>query len=133
MTEPAETGRDGAPLIHLGPERPIGELMSAAALELRALCVAARCVEDAVESVIAEAGSLPQETVVGLQELDRMIQHMEGLADYVAALAAASPSSHLVDPTEARRALKLARLGRSLAGEPEPGERRDPAGAVELL
>jgi hypothetical protein len=129
MAERRQSRRDGAGLNHLGPERPIGELMSAAALELRALCVAARAVEVAVETMIGGAGTIPRETASGLQELDRMIQHMEGLADYVAALADASPPSHLVDPTEARRALKVARLGRSLAGEAEP----DTADGVEFL
>ena len=112
-------------------ERPIAELLVYVGLELRSLCTAAAHVEHSVETLIGEAPAERPETLQGLQELDRLIQHMDGLADYLAALAEATRGLGSIDPSEARRVLKLARLRDGLAGRPSEAEARedpDPSG-----
>jgi hypothetical protein len=114
-----DSARDA--LSHLSGEdhRPIAELLVYVGLELRSLCSAANSVEATVEDLIAGNPSHRPETVVGLQELDRLIQHMDGLADYLGALAEATKGAGSVDPTAARQVLKLARQRQFLAGEPD--------------
>ncbi|TVQ54856.1 MAG: hypothetical protein EA355_10980 [Rhodobacteraceae bacterium] len=121
--------------------KPISELLVYVGLELRALCKAAYDVEAAVGVLITAPDAQPDgaahgrllrgEGLRGLQELDRLIQHMDGIADYLGALAEAAQDLGAVDPTAARKVLKLARLADGLAG-------RTPAsggggGEVELL
>ena len=129
---------DDGRLDHLShdAEKPIAELLVYVALELRSLCTAATLVEASVEEIIGEHPSERPETLAGLQELDRLIQHMDGLADYLAALAEAARGAGPVDPTAARRVLKLARLRDQLTGGPEDrtGERDSPdPGEIEFL
>ena len=129
---------DDGRLDHLSheAEKPIAELLVYVALELRSLCTAANIVEASVEDIIGDHPSNRPETLAGLQELDRLIQHMDGLADYLAALAEASRGAGVVDPTDARRVLKLARLRDQLTGGPEDGAGggdSPDAGEIEFL
>ena len=114
-------------------ERPIAELLVYVGLELRSLCTAANAVEASVETVIADAVEEHPETLSGLQELDRLIQHMDGIADYLAALAEASRGLGAVDPTAARQVLKLARLREGLSGAPDADGPGGDAGDMEFF
>jgi hypothetical protein len=118
MAAPADDSASDA-LSHLSgrDQRPIAELLVYVGLELRSLCSAANAVEATVEDLISDNPSHKPETVTGLQELDRLIQHMDGLADYLAALAEVTKHSGCVDPTAARQVLKLARQRQLLSGE----------------
>jgi hypothetical protein len=134
-----ETRNDA--LAHLSDEsqRPIAELLVYVGLELRSLCTAANQVEATVEDLIADGPSQRPETVKGLQELDRLIQHMDGLADYLGALAEATKGAGSVDPSAARQVLKLARQRQFLIGEQpelraaEPHADADEDDGFELL
>jgi hypothetical protein len=109
----------GNALAHLSSaqERPIAELLVYVGLELRSLCSAANSVEASVADLISDNPTHNPQTIEGLQNLDRLIQHMDGLADYLAALAEASRAAGSVDPTGARQVLKVARLRQGLVGE----------------
>lgn len=110
--------------------KPISELLVYVGLELRALCKAAYDVEAAVGALITAPEARRTDGLRGLQELDRLIQHMDGIADYLGALAEAAEELGHVDPTAARRVLKLARLAEGLAGRTPPAPE---GGDVELL
>jgi hypothetical protein len=118
-------------LAHLssGQERPIAELLVYVGLELRSLCSAANSVEASVADLITDNPTTNPRTVEGLQNLDRLIQHMDGLADYLAALAEASRGAGAVDPSGARQVLKIARLRQGLAGGALGAARAEPAAA----
>ena len=102
--------------MHAVERVPIADLLGYVANELRQLCCAAYEVEEAVGPLITDRGQKGLEGVQGLQELDRMIQYIEGLADYLRALAEASEGLGTVDPTAARKLIKVARLAEGLAG-----------------
>lgn len=99
-----------------GDPVPIADLLGYVSTELRSLCEAAFKVEHAVETLVTDRGERGLLSVQGLQELDRMIQYIEGLADYLGALAEASATLGSVDPTAARKLIKVARLAEALAG-----------------
>lgn len=104
--------RDGG-----GPEHtPVAELLGNAAHELRALCSAATAVETAVSALITTSNPRDLAELRGLQELDRLIQHIDGLADYIGALARASEGLGAIDAAAARRLIKVRRLADGLAG-----------------
>ncbi len=100
---------------------PLSELLAHAAAELRALCSAAYTVETAVGALISTTTARGAAEMQGLQELDRLIQHMDGLATYLAAVAEAADGMGAVDAAAARRLIKIARLADSLAGRPPRG------------
>jgi hypothetical protein len=100
---------------------PLSELLAHVAAELRGLCAAAYTVEAAVGALISTATARGAEEMRGLQELDRLIQHMDGLAAYLAAIAEAAEGMGAVDAAAARRLVKIARLADSLAGRPPRG------------
>lgn len=108
-TDPRETAAGASPL---------SELLGHAASELRALCSAAYTIETAVGSLLTTGAAPASDELQGLQELDRLIQHIDGLAAYLAALAEAAEGLGDVDATAARRLIKIARLADSLAGRP---------------
>lgn len=119
MAAPTDiSGTEALPRLSDGDHRPIAELLVYVGLELRSLCAAANAVEATVEDLIASTPAHRPETVTGLQELDRLIQHMDGLADYLGALAEATQGSGAVDPTSAHKVLKLARQRQLLIGAP---------------
>lgn len=102
--------------LHTAEQVPIADLLGYVSSELRKLCLAAYEVEEAVGPLITDRGQKGLEGVQGLQELDRMIQYIEGLADYLGALSEASEGLGTVDPTAARKLIKVARLAEGLAG-----------------
>ena len=102
--------------MHAAEQVPIADLLGYVSSELRKLCCAAYEVEEAVGPLITDRGQKGLEGVQGLQELDRMIQYIEGLADYLGALSEASANLGTVDPTAARKLIKVARLAEGLAG-----------------
>jgi hypothetical protein len=102
--------------LHAGEQVPISVLLGYVSSELRNLCVAAFEVEEAIGPLITDRSERGLVGVQGLQELDRMIQYIEGLADYLEALSEASASLGTVDPTAARKLIKVARLAEGLAG-----------------
>ncbi|MGF1660825.1 MAG: hypothetical protein ACFCUS_15505 [Rubrimonas sp.] len=113
---------------------PVSELLANAGAELRGLCAAAYQVEAAVGALIETRGALGSEGLRGLQELDRLIQHIDGLADYLGALAEASGDLGEVDAGAARRLVKVARLADGLAGRRvAPGPADDLGDGVEFL
>ncbi|PIP98210.1 MAG: hypothetical protein COW75_01105 [Rhodobacterales bacterium CG18_big_fil_WC_8_21_14_2_50_71_9] len=100
-----------------GPEHvPVAELLNNASRELRALCSAATAVETAVGSLITTSNPRDLAELRGLQELDRLIQHIDGLADYIGALARAADGLGAIDAAAARRLIKVRRLADGLAG-----------------
>ena len=102
--------------LHAGQQVPIGDLLGYVSSEVRTLCEAAFEVERVVEPLITDRSEKGLMSVQGLQELDRMIQYIEVLADYLGALAEASEGLGTVDPTAARRLIKVAKLAEGLAG-----------------
>ena len=113
---------------------PVAELLDFAAVELRGLCAAAYEVEAAVGALIATRGALGAEGLRGLQELDRLIQHIDGLSDYLAALADASADLGEIDAGAARRRVKVGRLADGLAGRRvAPAATDDGGDGVEFL
>lgn len=99
-----------------GDRVPVAELLANVASELRALCASAYEVEAAVGSLITTSSARDLSELSGLQELDRLIQHIDGLADYLGALARAAADLGDIDAAEARRLIKVARLADGLAG-----------------
>ena len=95
---------------------PIGSVLTHAATELRALCSAAYAVEAAVGALIDKSDPAHLAELRGLQELDRLIQHIDGLAAYLAEIARAAEALGDVDVSAARRLVKLERLAAGLAG-----------------
>ncbi len=95
---------------------PVDELLRHVAEELRRLCAAAHEIEAIVSPLITDRGEKGLQSLQGLQELDRLIQHIEGLGDYLGALAEAAEGLGAVDAGAARRLVKVARLADGLAG-----------------
>jgi hypothetical protein len=106
LSDPRETGE----------MTPIADLLANASQELRRLCASAYEVEAAVGALITGADPASLAEIRGLQELDRLIQHIDGLAAYIGALAEASDGLGHVDAGRARRLVKVARLADGLAG-----------------
>jgi hypothetical protein len=100
---------------------PIGEVLGHVATELHALCASAYQVEAAVGALIDRTDPASIAELKGLQELDRLIQHIDGLAVYLAEVAAAAQSLGPVDVGDARKKIKLERLAAGLAGRAAPG------------
>jgi hypothetical protein len=104
------------PIAVPGPEEaPIGDLLAHAGRELRDLCSAAYDLEAAVGALISSPDNRG-EGMRGLQELDRLIQHIDGLADYLTALSEAARDLGPVHVAAARKLIKVARLADGLAG-----------------
>lgn len=126
--------RDAAPtsLVDLSATEqvPIAELLRHVATELRGLCSTAYEVESAIEPLITDRCEKGLDGMQGLQELDRLIQYVDGLAAYLGALSEACSDLGSIDPSAARKLVKVARLAEGLAGH-----RRKPQvqGDVELL
>lgn len=110
---------------------PISELLQYVADELRGLCGTAYEVEEAIEPLITDRCEKGLEGIQGLQELDRLIQYVEGLAAYLGALSEACADLGSIDPTAARRLVKVAQLAEGLAGRSRAG--RAPDGECEML
>lgn len=106
-------GATAQPLAH---EEPISDLLAQVSQELRKLGSTACTVETAIEPLLVERGQDGVVGIQGLQELDRLIQYIDGLADYVGALSQASQSLGGVDPRAARRLVKVAKLADGLSG-----------------
>lgn len=108
-------------------EVPMAELLAQVSDELRKLGSTACTVESAIEPLLVERSNDGMVGVQGLQELDRLIQYIDGLADYVGALSQAAQGIGGVDPRAARRLVKVAKLADGLAGHctahhPEGGD-----------
>lgn len=111
---------------------PIDELLRHVSDELRRLCAAAHEIEGIVTPLITDRGERGFQSLQGLQEIDRLIQHIEGMADYLGELARAAEGLGDVDVGAARRLVKVARLAEGLAGRSVPP--RDPADdGIEFL
>lgn len=111
---------------------PIDELLRHVSDELRRLCAAAHEIEGIVTPLITDRGERGFQSLQGLQEIDRLIQHIEGMADYLGELARAADGLGEVDVGAARRLVKVARLAEGLAGRVAPP--RDPADdGIEFL
>jgi hypothetical protein len=111
---------------------PIDELLRHVSDELRRLCAAAHEIEGIVTPLITDRGERGFQSLQGLQEIDRLIQHIEGMADYLGELAKAAEGLGDVDAGAARRLVKVARLADGLAGRSPPS--RDPADdGIEFL
>jgi hypothetical protein len=131
MANRGQTPHPSLAEMHAADRVPIADLLGHVASELRTLCGAAYEVEEAIGPLITDRSERGLEGVQGLQELDRMIQYIEGLADYLGALAHASTGLGTVDPTDARKLIKVARLAEGLAGRrsgPHPA-----SGDLEIL
>jgi hypothetical protein len=111
---------------------PIDELLRHVSDELRRLCAAAHEIEGIVTPLITDRGERGFQSLQGLQEIDRLIQHIEGMADYLGELARAAAGLGEVDAGAARRLVKVARLAEGLAGRVAPP--RDPSDdGIEFL
>ena len=108
---------------------PIGTVLGHAAAELRCLCSAAYEVEAAVGAPIDRTDPGHVAGLRGLQELDRLVQHIDGLAVYLAEVARAAEPLGDVDVSTARRTIKLERLAAGLAGRTAAAD----DGGFELL
>jgi hypothetical protein len=96
---------------------PIGAVLGNVANELRSLCLSAYEVEAAVGALIDKSDPAHLAELRGLQELDRLIQHIDGLAAYLGEVARAAAPLGAVDVSAARRLVKLERLAAGLAGQ----------------
>ncbi len=67
-----------------------------------------------------------------LQSIDSLVQHLEGLSGFLAALAIGAPARAKVDIRSALDRMPLDALARGLAGAP-PARGRAPSGVLELL
>jgi hypothetical protein len=112
---------------------PVDELLRHVSDELRRLCSAAHEIEAIVAPLITDRGERGFRSLQGLQEMDRLIQHIEGLADYLGGLAEASQGLGTVDAGAARRLVKVARLAQGLAGRLPPDPPRGADDDVEFL
>jgi len=118
----AEAADDAA--LFAGDRTPVDELLRHVAEELRRLCAAAHEIEAIVSPLITDRGEKGLQSLQGLQELDRLIQHIEGLGDYLGALAEAAEGLGAVDAGAAagqggaagRRAGRAAGRGRRRGG-----------------
>jgi hypothetical protein len=107
-----------------GERAPIQEVLGHVATELRGLCYAAYEVESAVGALITNTDPASLAELRGLQELDRLIQHIDGIASYLSEIARAANGLGEVDVTAARGLVKLERLAAGLAGRSGPSEDR---------
>ena len=133
MGETARSQNGRLTALSSADEVPIAELLAHVSDELRKLCTAAFEVEEAIEPLITDRGEKGLLSVQGLQELDRMIQTIEGLADYLGALSEACEGLGTVDPTAAQKLVKIAQLADGLAGRVMTPVCDDGGGDVEML
>ena len=115
---------------------PISETLRHVGSELRGLCAAAYDLEKAVGALISAPGApggLGTDGLRGLQELDRLIQHIDGLADYLQALSRATEHLGEIDVSAARRLVKVARLADGLMGVAHRPPIVDDGDGVEFL
>jgi hypothetical protein len=117
----SDRAEDSADLaLFAGDRAPIDELLRHVSDELRRLCAAAHEIEGIVTPLITDRDERGFQSLQGLQEIDRLIQHIEGMADYLGALAEAAAGLGDVDAGAARRLIKVARLAAGLAGRAVP-------------
>ena len=132
-TRDAEAREQTADLALFAAEQaPIDELLRHVSDELRRLCAAAHEIEGIVTPLITDRGERGFQSLQGLQEIDRLIQHIEGMADYLGELARAAQGLGDVDVGAARRLVKVARLAAGLAGRDMPPRDPDDDG-IEFL
>jgi hypothetical protein len=93
---------------------PLADLLGKVSQQLRELGTTACTVESAIEPLLIERGQDGLVGIQGLQELDRLIQYIDGLADYVGALSVAAEGNGGVDPRAAQRLIKVAKLAEGL-------------------
>ncbi|MFN3614350.1 MAG: hypothetical protein ACK4WC_07305 [Rubrimonas sp.] len=108
---------------------PISDLLGHVSTELRDLCAIAFRVEKSVAVLVDSAAPNALAELRGLQELDRLIQHIDGLAAYLGELAVVSEGLGAVDAGAARRVIKQQNLAAALAGQRETAA----GGDVEFL
>jgi hypothetical protein len=108
---------------------PISDLLGHVSAELKDLCAIAFRVEKSVAVLVDSAAPNALAELRGLQELDRLIQHIDGLAAYLGELAVVSDGLGVVDGGAARRVIKQQNLAAALAGQRETAS----GGDIELL
>jgi hypothetical protein len=120
--DPEDDGREerADEALFAADHAPIDELLRHVSDELSRLCAAAHEIEAIVTTLITDRGERGFQSLQGLQEMDRLIQHIDGMADYLGALSKAAEGLGAVDAGAARRLVKVARLADGLAGRSLP-------------
>lgn len=129
MSDKSAIGALADPRDIAGGMTPISDLLGHVSTELRDLCAIAFRVEKSVTVLVDSAAPNAVAELRGLQELDRLIQHIDGLAAYLGELAVVSEGLGPVDGASARRVIKQQNLAAALAGHRETAA----GGDVELL
>lgn len=114
---------------------PVAAYLMSASVELRALQKTASDLEAAVGDLVAHANAHMLPHLRGLQELDRLSQHLGGLSDFLETLSEQSGAGGRIDAGPALSRIKLGRLADALAGRaPHTGWPGDQSGGdVDLF
>ena len=119
-----------------GPRRDsdvaLAEVLSAMKTELAELAVCGERLQDILGEAIAHAGKSPDPALIEeAQGLDRMVQRLSALSDFIQAVTGGLPAAWRLDVDAALDALPLSdlagRLGRRDVGE------RAPSGDFEMF
>lgn len=108
---------------------PVDALLAGAAAELARLAESGRRIEETVCALL-DGGAPPWPE---RQEIDPLIQHLDGLATYLDALAATASGCGEIDRGPARRRLTNAVLRRRLAGRSETGDEAEARAAEAAI
>ena len=113
------------------PQGQLDELISATAREIGRLAVLGHRLQALISGHVAAAGQI-EGAVEDAQMLDYLIQHLEGVEQFLDRLAATAPRGCHVDVSSISAGLALGALSRRLAGGAGP-DGADDAGEMELL
>ena len=109
MTGPRTSSKAARPL-----HAPMGDVLARVAHELNHLSGRIGHVETLVGPLVLSAAPRDADLVRHIQDLDHIRQKVEGLADFLAALALVAPGDCLIDAGGAARLVRLADLAARL-------------------
>lgn len=119
---PTSPAADAAP----AGDAALADLLANAEGQLRAMTETARDVEMSVAQLADASPAAAVAAQTGLQQLDRLVQSVEAMADFVGALSSKCGPLGAVDAAPALAAVKLGAVRDRLAGrEPEPAATAD--------
>lgn len=101
-------------------ETDLAALLSRLGTQLAEANRLGQAVEEAIGDLIRHTHRSPLTPIVSFQKLDVLVQSLDSLAVYVAALAEAVPQGTQVDPREAAKRVKLRTLSHALMALNDP-------------